>query len=238
MKSTILSIGLFSLILMNSCVFGDWDNGVSGDGNVVSETIDIDGFTGVHASAGIDVVLTQGDYSVEVVADENLHEYITVEREGKMLRIGSERNIYRAKSKVVNVSLPELTNVRISSAGDVEATNDFSCDELDIEISSAGDLNMGVEAKAVFISISSSGDCDIWGRTERLDARLSSAGDLNASDLEADYVSVKVSSAGDARVWANEEIEMSASSAGNIYYSGDAKVLKSNTTSAGSIIKR
>lgn len=227
-----------SAFLMQSCVFGDWDNGIVGEGDVVTEVVEIDGFTGVHASSGIDVNITQGDFYVEVVADENLHEYITVEREGGNLRIGSERNIYRAKSKVVNVTLPELTDLKISSAGDIKGTSKFTCDDLNIDISSAGDLDLQVEADAIDISISSSGDCDIWGRTVDLDARLSSAGDLNAFDLEADYVKVRVSSAGDASVFANKEIEMTASSAGNIYYKGDAKVISSTTSSAGSIIKR
>ena len=238
MKKIALPILIIALISLQSCVFGDWDNGVVGEGDVVTETIDVDGFTGIHASSGIDVNILQGDFFVEVVADENLHEYITVEREGNNLRIGSERNIYRAKSKLVNVTLPELDNIKISSAGDVEAKTDFECKDLDIQISSAGDLKLGVEADNIDISISSSGDCNIWGRTEGLDARLSSAGDLNAFDLAADYVKVYVSSAGDASVFANKEIEMSASSAGNIYYKGDAKVLKSSTSSAGSIIKR
>lgn len=237
MKRTFISITILSLLLAQSCVF-DLDNGVSGSGNVKSEVIDVDGFTGVHASSGIDVILSQGDFYVEVVADENLHTYITVEREGKMLRIGSEKSIRRAESKLVKVSLPDLRDIKISSAGDIEADTDFKCENLDISISSAGDLDLDVDAKDVRISISSSGDCDIRGFARELDARLSSAGDLNAFDLEADYVSVTVSSAGDAKVTANREIEMSASSAGNIYYRGDAKVLRSNSSSAGSIIRR
>jgi hypothetical protein len=238
MKKLTLSILVISAFMLQSCVFGDWDNGIVGEGDVVTEVIEIDGFTGVHASSGIDVNITQGDFYVEVVADENLHEYITVERDGGNLRIGTDRSIHRAKSKVVNVSLPELDDLKISNAGDIQATNKFTCNELDIEISSAGDLKMEVEADAIDISISSSGDCDIWGTTRDLDAQLSSAGDLNAFDLEADYVKVRVSSAGDASVYANKEIGMKASSAGNIYYKGDAEVIRSNTSSAGSIIKR
>lgn len=226
------------LFTMQSCIIGGWDNGVRGEGEVIVESHDITGFTGIHASAGIDVVMTQGDYSVEVEADENLHEYIIVEKEGKMLHVGSERSIYKAKSKVVHISLPELTDVKISSAGDIDADGDFECEDLEINISSAGDLNMGVDADDIYLSISSSGDCDLWGKANSLDARLSSAGDLNAFDLEAKYVDVKVSSAGDASVNASKEIEMSASSAGNIYYTGDAKVVKSHTSSAGSIVKR
>lgn len=238
MKKILITLLMIPFALMQSCVFGDWDNGVSGNGNVTTETIDISGFTGIHASSGIDVNISQGDFYVEVVADENLHEYITVEKEGNMLKIGSERNIYRANSKVVNVNLPELTEIRISSAGDIRALNEFRCDDLDIGISSAGDLELGVEADEIEISISSSGDCDIWGRARVLNARLSSAGDLNAFNLEADYVDVKVSSAGDARVTALKEIEMNASSAGNIYYKGDGIVKQQHTSSAGSIIKK
>jgi hypothetical protein len=238
MKRVVVLTVLFTALMFQSCIFGDWNHGVSGDGNVITEEVNVSGFTGVHVSAGIDVTIAQGDFSVEVVADENLHEYIIVEKVGKMLKIGSERNIYRAKSKVVHVILPELTDLKISSAGDMESEADFKCENLNIDISSAGDLNLGVDANDISLSISSSGDCDLWGSVNSLDARLSSAGDLNAFELEADYVSVKVSSAGDASVTANKEIDMSASSAGSIYYKGDAKVTRSSTSSAGSIHKR
>jgi hypothetical protein len=238
MKKAALFLTLVSVTLLQSCVFGDWDNGVTGDGNVITEEVHISGFSGIHASSGIDVNISQGDFYVELVADENLHEYITVEKEGQILKIGSERSIYRAKSRVVNVSLPELTEIGISSAGDVKGTSDFSCDDLEIRISSAGDLDLVVDAADINLSISSSGDCHLRGSANSIDAKLSSAGDLHAFDLMAEYVKVSVSSAGDARVWANREIEMSASSAGNIYYKGDAEVIRSSTSSAGSIIKR
>jgi len=238
MKRILLFAGILSLICLQSCIYGDWNNGISGDGNVQTEIIDIDGFTGVHASAGIDVVLSQGDFYVEVIADENLQEVITVELKGDILVIGSERSIYRAESKVVNVSLPILDELKISSAGDMDAESDFDCEDLKISISSAGDLKMGVSAESIDINISSSGDCDLWGKTGDFYASLSSAGDLNAYDLEADFVKVRVSSAGDAKVWANEEIDMGASSAGSIYYKGDAKVTHKSTSSAGSIVHK
>lgn len=240
MNRTLLFIGVLSLIVMQSCVFGDWEwnNGIAGNGNVISEEIDVDGFTGVHASSGIDVELTQGDFFVELIADENLHEYITIELRGNMLVVGTKRNIYRAKSRLVKVSLPELDELKISSAGDMDATSGFECEDLNIGISSAGDLEMEVRADYIDIDISSSGDCDIWGRTGTLKANLSSAGDLNAKDLEADFVKVRASSAGDASVWANKEIDMGVSSAGSIYYKGDAQITHKSKSSAGSIHHR
>ena len=226
--------------LLNSCIIDGWDNGISGNGNVEEESRDVSGFTGVHASTGIDVFISEGkDFDVKVVADENLLEVILTELNGNMLVIKTDRvNIRSAKSKKVYVTLPKLKELKISSAGDCKGMTPFSCENLNISISSAGDLKLDVEADRIDINISSSGDATLTGRTGVLDANLSSAGDLHAFELIADEVSVDVSSAGDARVFATEEISMNASSAGNVYYKGEAEIVHSRSSSAGDIIKK
>jgi len=200
----------------------------------------VDGFTGVHISSGIDVLLTEGNqFEVVVEADENLQEVIETELRGNMLVVGTDRvNIRRAEAKRVYVTLPRLEELKISSAGDCDGQTPFRCEDLRISISSAGDLSLEVEADRIDVDISSSGDAKITGKANVLDASLSSAGDLDAWDLEARVVEVNVSSAGDARVFATEEISMDASSAGNIYYRGDPRVLHSRSSSAGEIVKR
>ena len=156
-----------------------------------------------------------------------------------MLVVKTERvNIRNAKSKKVHVSLPDLESLKISSAGDCIGQTSFKCEDLRISISSAGDLKLEVEANRINLDISSSGDADLSGSAVEFDVTLSSAGDLNAFDLIAEEVHVNVSSAGDARVHATREISMNASSAGNIYYRGDARVLESVSSSAGSISHR
>jgi hypothetical protein len=227
-------------IFLGSCVITGWDTGISGNGNVVEETRDVSGFTGVHVSSGIDVFLSEGDrFEVRVEADENLMDVIETEVRGNMLEVGTDRvTIHRARSKKVYVTLPELKELKISSAGDCEGQNMFHCGELRLGISSAGDLSLEVEADRINLDISSSGDATIGGRTGHLEASLSSAGDLNAWDLEARVVDVSVSSAGNAHVFATAEITMNASSAGNIYYHGGARVVHSQSSSAGSIHSR
>lgn len=237
-KVTIISI-IFSVFL-GSCYIDGWNQGISGNGNVEEEYRDVDGFTGVHVSTGIDVYLSEGnEFEVTVEADENLLEVILTEVKGDMLVVKTDRvNIRRARSKKVHVTLPELTELRISSAGDIEGQTPFTCDDLRLSISSAGDLSLEVDADRIDLSISSSGDCRLSGSANEFDVSLSSAGDLNANDLIAKKVEVDVSSAGDARVHATEEISMNASSAGNIYYSGDARVVHSRSSSAGDIVRR
>ncbi len=239
MKRTILFISAIVLISLSSCISLDFGEGISGNGNVITQSMDIEGFTGIHTSSGIDVTLSQADdYFVELEADENLHDHIIVERRGDMLYIGTEHNIYRAKSRRVNVEMPVLEELKISSAGDIKGGTPFEVEDLEIDVSSAGDLELEVMADAIDLSISSSGDCRLRGEARELEARLSSAGDLHAFDLYAGVVKVRVSSAGDARVTAGKEISMVVTSAGNIYYRGDAAVKESRTSSAGDIIKK
>jgi adhesin HecA-like repeat protein len=232
--------GATMLMFLSSCVINGWDQGISGNGHVVTESRDISGFTGIHISSGIDVFLSQGDqFEVTVEADENLQDVILTEVNGNSLVVKTDHvNIRNAKSKKVHVTLPELTELKISSAGDCEGQTPFTCDDLRISISSAGDLTLEVEAREIDLDISSSGDARLTGSAEVFNAGLSSAGDLNAFDLVAAKVDVDVSSAGDARVNATEEISMNASSAGNIYYRGDAKVVHSRSSSAGDIVRR
>jgi len=237
-KLAFLSLAI--LMSLSSCYFDGWNESISGNGRVVEETRDISGFTGVQVSSGIDVYLSEGNsFEVRVEADENLHEVILTEMEGNTLVVKTDRvNIRNSKSKKVHVTLPELSELKISSAGDCVGQTPFHCDDLRLSISSAGDLSLEVEANEINLDISSSGDARIAGNTEILNVSLSSAGDLNAYDLIAAKVDVVVSSAGDARVFATEEISMNASSAGNIYYKGDARVIHSHSSSAGDIVKK
>lgn len=240
MKKVTLLLFVILAFVSTSCIIEGFNTGISGNGNVVEETRDISGFTSVKLSSGIDVILSEGDhFEVRVEADENLIDVIETTLIGKTLEVGTENvNIRNAKSKKVHVTLPELSELKISSAGDCRGATVFHCDDLELGISSAGDLTLEVEARRIDLGISSSGDAKLAGKADVFYASLSSAGDLSAFDLIAGEVKVDVSSAGDARVYATDEISMSASSAGNIYYKGDAQVIRSSKSSAGDIVKK
>jgi hypothetical protein len=88
------------------------------------------------------------------------------------------------------------------------------------------------------IDISSAGDARLQGKTNYLKADLSSAGDLNAFDLEAKKGDVRVSSAGDANVFVTEEAIFDCSSAGSIEFKGEPRIKNISTSSAGSVNKK
>ncbi len=238
MRQLQCTILVFLIIGSSSCIISPRET-IYGSGNVVTEERDIGEFTGLKVSSGIDVVIRQGkEISLELEADDNLHEVIITEVDGNTLKIYTRKNIRKARSKKVFLVYKDLNTIRISSAGDVTGENTLQTGTLDIDLSSAGDLNLEVQADKIICDISSSGDARLSGSTEVLVASLSSAGDLHAYELNTKKAEVSCSSAGDARVYATEEFNLRSSSAGSIYYKGDGRVVDSHTSSAGSIVKK
>jgi hypothetical protein len=238
MKTLKLTLMLIPFFVICGC-YWEMPESVSGNGDVITRERDIPEFNGISVSAGIDVYITQaGEENVKVATDENLLDVVKTEVKDGILKIYASKNIRRAASKKVYVDYVNLNKIKVSSAGDLKGENTLNTDNLEIGLSSAGDLKLDVIAQKIYIDISSSGNGNLSGKTDYLKASLSSAGDLNAFDLEARVGDISVSSAGDARVFITEEASFSCSSAGDIVYRGDPRINQMSTSSAGSIRKK
>jgi hypothetical protein len=237
-KYMIPVVSFFWAFSIQSCNINIGES-VSGNGHVIEETRNIESFHSLRVSNGIDVFITQGnDELLRIEADENLLEHIKTEVAGGELKIFSDVNIRMSKSKKIYLKYKELKSIHISSAGDVKGENTLHTDNLELRLSSAGDLKLEVIANEIDLDISSSGDAALAGETGFLKAGLSSAGNLNAFELKTEKADVTVSSAGDAKVNVTGEARFKSSSAGDIVYTGDPKILEMKTSSAGNIRKR
>lgn len=218
-----------------SCIFADR---VKGNGKVVTEERTVKSFDGVSASAGIDVVITQGEKEfLEVEADENLLEYIITEVNGGKLKIHwkSGTSIRKYKKVLIHVTCKNLKSIKGSSGADIYSKGIIKTQELSISSSSAADINIVIEAGSIICKASSGSDIKLKGKTELLTASCSSGADIKAADLEADRVDAKASSGADITVTAVKEINASASSGGDVTYYGNPQVKNVRSSSGGDI---
>lgn len=230
---------IIALAAISSCVNGQWNKTVYGNGHVVSKEREARSFDGLKVSSGVDVFLKQGDTEkITVEADENLHEYIMTEVRDGVLNVYSEGNIRKAERERVYVTMKNINSIRTTSAGNVTCETPVKTNSIELSASSAGDIKIELNAKDVEINISSSGDITIKGDADRMEADLSSAGDLNAYDFKVREAEISVTSAGDADVNVSERITARASSAGDINYVGNPKYVDAHSSSAGGIHKR
>jgi len=230
---------LIAIVLIVACTNGQNRKTVYGNGKVVTKERQAGSFDGLRVSTGIDVYLRQGDKeSISVESDENLQEYIITEIQGGVLHVYSEANIRDSKEKKVYVTMKDIKSVKASSAGDITGESPIRTKDIEIDVSSAGDIRLDVTADKINADISSSGDLSLKGKADILEADLSSAGDLNAYDLEVREANVSVSSAGDADINVSEKLTARASSAGDINYSGNPKYIDAHSSSAGGVHKK
>ncbi|HYW96495.1 MAG TPA: DUF2807 domain-containing protein, partial [Bacteroidales bacterium] len=147
---------LSGLFILTSCI-DILDNSVSGNGNVISEKREVDSFDVIEVSSGLNVYAKFGEAGdeLEVVADENLQQYIITEVHGGRLKIRTERSIRHARSKDIYVNAGSLRSIGVSSAANLKGENRLVSGDLRIDVSSAGDLNLDLEAGRLDIEVSS-----------------------------------------------------------------------------------
>jgi hypothetical protein len=214
-----LTIGL---IFSTNCGFGGINNfgeGVKGSGTSKTEQRNVTGFRAIEASGAVNLeVDAQKDFSVTVEADDNLLQYIKTEVSGDTLKIYSEGKISPTTKFNVKISMPALDGLDVSGASDAKIMN-VKADSLELKASGASDVIINGEAK-------------------ELKANASGASEINAENLRAENADVDASGASSATVSATNELNVEASGASKISYTGDPNNVKQNSSGASSINKK
>lgn len=227
-------------LLFFSCNFDlNLGPGVRGNGDVITETRDLDAsFHSIKAAEGLDVYLTQGDSeSIKVQADENLHDIILTEVKNGVLHIHTEENIAHSSAQKVMVEFDDIESITSTSGSDVYSTNTIRADRLELKSTSGSDMELEIDAKTVVCKSTSGSDLRLSGKTDKFTAESSSGSDIKAGNLKARICDAKATSGSDITLFSSQELTAKASSGGDItYYGNPDKVNKSDGVS-GSIRK-
>ncbi len=258
LMATTLAISVLACDLVETALGGRGT--VRGSGNVVEETREVSGVTGVNLATDGDLIIEVGSTeSLRIEAEDNLMEYIETQVRGGTLRIGTQRNVELRNTRPVTyyLTVTGLDAIEISSSGNIEAP-DLEAERFSITIGSSGNLEMGdLEAGAVTVKISSSGNVTMGdlnadtlevdiGSTGNLDiaggqvrtqnVTIGSSGNYTAQDLVSDEADVRISSSGNATIRVNDRLKANLSGNGNLRYLG-SPALDESTSSSGEVIQ-
>ena len=234
-------VGLIVSIMLMSCQFNsNFGIGVRGNGNV--ETIERhinEDFNEIKVSRGLDVYLTQSDnISVEVEADQNLHDIIMTEVENNVLRIYADENINYSASKKVMVSFKTINKITATSGSDVYSTNTITVESLELKTTSGSDMELDVDTHVIECRSTSGSDLRLSGRTDKLYAEATSGSDIKAGNLKTKTCEARATSGADITVNTSEELYAKASSGGDIKYYGNPEKISKKDGVSGSIRKQ
>ncbi len=228
-----LTLSLFILIGLTSCMF----DGVRGDGHVISKKRKISNdFIRIDASRGLDVYITKSkNISLEVEADENLHELIQTEVRNGTLYITTSKNIHFASAKKIHVSANHINEINVNSGAEVYSENTFVSEKLVLKVNSGAHANLDLKVGELSCSTSSGAEVELSGEAESFNASSSSGSDINAYKLITRKCKANASSGSDIELMVTESFDGKASSGGDIKYKGRPHRAEKNKSSGGSI---
>jgi len=231
-----LTIVVVTAIVFTSCAV-DMFNKVDGNRNVVSQDRKINtDFTSIKVSTGIDLYIAQSNnVSLRVEADENLHDIIITEVSNGVLKVYSEKNIWRAKARKVYVAVKDLEELKATSGSDVYSENTLRVSNFKVTTTSGADARIMVDTENLETSATSGSDLKITGKTVNHTSKATSGSSINAYELKSENVIVRATSGADINIYASKSIDARATSAGDIDFKGNPRQVNKKSNSGGSV---
>jgi hypothetical protein len=185
MKKTnnLLLINLFAisiLLLISSCYFA-FDN----LGPVVDEEREVNDFSKLKVTSGINVKLSQGNHHRIIIhANKDIIDDVETEVSNGTLHVSINRNWFRGGANVnAEITFVELTSIDVNAGSDLESVGLLTFRDIDIEASAGSDLKLNLEASSVNLRSSSGSDASLKGSARNFEAKASSGSDINAYEI-------------------------------------------------------
>ena len=222
--------------LFRSCAL-DMLNRVNGNRNVVTEDRSTkEDFTKIKVSTGLELYISKGSKNKIIVeADENLQDLIITEVKDGVLKIYSEKNIWRSKARKIYVTIESLEAIAATSGSEVYTNKTLKVNDLNISATSGANINIAVDANTVETNATSGSDIEISGVSNNHISKATSGASIDAYQLISKTVTAKVTSGADINVYASESIFAKATSGGDIDFKGSPKKVDKKTSSGGSV---
>ncbi len=209
---------------------------------------DLDPFTEVAVSSGIDVELTQGaNFDVQVEAEDT--DDIVTEVVGDTLRIykGNSWNWYSFGliglfmddgDLKARVTLPTLTRVRTTGGSDVRGQGTFTGNDLELDTSGGSSITLDINYDSIDAGSSGGSRMHLSGTANMGKLRSSGGSRQNAEDLAIKDADLRSSGGSDLNVGVVETLTARASGGSDIRYEGDPQVRETDESGGGDITRR
>jgi hypothetical protein len=198
--------GIFTLILaaisMVSVLSGCNPSGVeiTGSGNLITKTYDLQNFTRVELSRAFDTEITQSDnFSVSITVDDNIIDFLVVQKSGSTLRIGlkSGRNYLNTINRAA-IKMPAIVGIVLKDASRASVSGFNYAENLDIVSANASHLRLNgvINTEGLVIRASDASSVDIE-EIKSGEFEIQSSGSSKITGiLEATRGNIKISGGG------------------------------------------
>jgi hypothetical protein len=207
MRGWALPVVAVALATAVSACSSTTDSAVTGSGDLITESRDVDDFSTIALSGSGNVIIEQnGTESLSIEAEDNLLSVLTSDVSSGTLQLGTrEGTTLRPTLPVTyHVTVEDLAGLQLSGSGSVTAA--------------------GITTPAISIDISGSGDVSVDGTADDQTVSISGSGNYSAGGLATLNSTTEVSGSGDVSVDVRDDFQAEITGSGNVTYTGDPQV--------------
>lgn len=229
--ATILAISLFSNVACNM-------NCVSASGNIISETREVESFSGISFRSSGKILLRSGaSQPISIKTDDNILALLKTEVKNDVLEVYLDECVTGRRTLEIEVFMDRITELSISGSGEIVGLDSFKGNDVELNVSGSGDILVGLDAKELDSHVSGSGTITVTGKTDEHKMHISGSGDIYARDLSSESASAYISGSGSCQIHVKDDLDAHISGSGTVEYSGSPEV-SSSISGSGKVISR
>jgi len=237
-KTLTLILASFSLMIYSCDVI---DEHVIPDHNVTTQQATFSDYDMIEASHAFTVYVSFSDTeeSIEIEANNNLHQYIEVKKENSVLKIGFDRNINIRGSATLNayITTKHVSGYAGSGAARFVVEDAIDAEEANIYLSGASAFTGKLFVDRLYADLSGAAVINIDGSSDLFDLEASGASKVRDYGFNTKTLRAELSGASNMYITVHEEIDIEASGASSLYYKGPAVIIRQDLSGASSVKK-
>ncbi len=209
--------------------------------NISSEYMDISGYSGLEIDATFlaEVNFTDSEEPIEIIANENLHSHVIIEKVSDVLKVRLSDNVNISGPATLKVILKTgfISSYSAGGASEISLMDTLSSNMVHISLYGASKMNGPIAVQSLITDLNDASSLDINGTAVNFEINASGASKASDYNFACDYLDARLSDASEARFTVLKEIEITASGASNLFYKGDAVITSQSLTGASTIVK-
>ena len=219
-------------ILFFGCVF--MQNCVEADSEIITKDLELDRIDELSLTNSITVNLIQDNkQSIQIEGPANYLDLLNEDVDDGEWDIKFKRCLKDPQKIKLDISLKDISALEIIGSGRIQGGNQFSGDELDLEISGSGDMDLDLNYKSLESQINGSGQMNLRGKVKLQETKINGSGDFMAISLNSNESEVKINGSGDAEVAVSYSLKVKINGSGDVKYAGSPKEMSSEINGSG-----
>ena len=208
---------------------------IRGSGVAKTEVRQVGDFSGIEVGGNVELEVKVGPAaSLEVTTDDNLLPHVHTKMAGDRLSIYTEGSYWTKLGVKVAVSTPTLRSLTAEGATTARV-RDVSGGEFKLNVSGTSSCDLAGSADAILLDVAGASRATLTGSAERLEVDCSGSSEVEAMGMKVKIARAEATGASAVRLAATDALDLQASGASTIRYTGSAAKVEQEVSGASSI---